>query len=292
MEAIDKEDSDYGGLELKTISECAINAAYRAGELIVEGIGSEVRKTKASPRDLLTEVDGAAQSAIEETIKESFPDHAFLGEENVEPGAEAAAEALKSATANSTDWLWIVDPIDGTTNFASGLPLSAVSIGVAYKGELVIGVIYDPFRDEMFFASSGGGAWCNSQRIRSNPATDLVDAVVFAGSPPALNSMSPSLRGITALMPHVRTVRMVGSAALMLAWVAAGRACAYFEPDLNAWDTAAGALLIQEAGGRVADSLTNEPYELATRRILATNGPLHDKIHEILLDARAVELDE
>jgi len=188
-----------------------------------------------------------------------------------------------------------------------------VSIGVAYKGELAAAVVYDPFMDELFSAGKGMGAACNGVPMRvargpPSPAASrggeaeaaeeaaeevLQEAVVFAGSPPSINSMMPSLRGVNALMPKVRTVRMVGSAALMLAWVAAGRAQAYFEADLNAWDSAAGALLIHEAGGTVVDLKTLAPYSLATRRILATNGDpcLVRALHRELRAASACDLD-
>ena len=199
-------------------------------------------------------MDGAAQKAIEACVASDFPSHKFLGEESVEAGQAASKIALNSALRGGSDgWLWVVDPIDGTTNFASGLTLSAVSIGVAFKGELQVGVVYDPFMDEMFACRKGLGATVNGWPIAVAQSPGhleaeevLSEAVVFAGSPPAVNSMMPSLRGVEALMPRVRTIRMVGSAALMFAWVAAGRASAYFEADLNAWDSAAGALLIHE----------------------------------------------
>lgn len=276
---------------LPRVLEVASEAARQAGQLILAGVGAEVRATKASPRDLLTEVDGAAQRVIEASISEAFPEHDFLGEESVAPGAEAAAAALADKDLSSKDWLWIVDPIDGTTNFATALPLSCVSIGVAFRHKVVAAVVYDPFQDELFSASLGHGAHLNGAALRVSGATDLGECVVYAGSPPNLASMKPSLRGINALMPRARTVRLVGSAALMLAWVAAGRGAAYFEPDLNAWDTAAGALLVAEAGGRVSDSLTNAPYELSTRRILATNGHIHGELHKLLVDADAAQLE-
>jgi len=218
-------------------------------------------------------------------------------------------ETLRGPNGPKKDsWVWVVDPIDGTTNFASGLTLSGVSICCALNGQPAVAVVYDPFMDEMFSAVEGQGATCNGERLSvarapstffatastEESAAVLGEAVVFAGSPPALNSMGPSLRGIAALMPKVRTVRLVGSAALMLAWVAAGRAQAYFEADLNSWDSAAGALLIQEAGGAVCDLETLEPYTLRTRRILAHNGDgrLVAALHRELKAANALRLDD
>ena len=151
----------------------------------------------------------------------------------------------------SSEWLWVVDPIDGTTNFAQGMPMSVISIGVAHRGKPVVGVILDPFRDELFHAKLSCGAFLNGQRIVCGSESAVEDSVIVAGSPTNLRSIAPSLRGINALMPHCRSIRMLGSAALHLAWIACGRLTAYFEPDLNSWDTAAGAVILREAGGRL-----------------------------------------
>jgi myo-inositol-1(or 4)-monophosphatase len=277
--------------EVPVIRDCAEQAARAAGQLIRAGRGAAVRATKANARDLVTEVDGQCQAAIEALVAARFPGHRFLGEEAVEAGPEASAAALAQSLELS-GWLWVVDPIDGTTNFASGLPLSAVSIGVAFAGEVIVGIIYDPYQDELFSAIKGTGCFCNGAVVRSRRCGSLGEAVVFAGSPPSTTSMRPSLRGITHLMPRVRTVRLVGSAALMLAWVAAGRADAYFEADLNSWDTAAGALLIGEAGGAVVDLHSMAPYGLGTRRILAVgDAALLPALHSELDLAEATRPD-
>jgi len=183
-----------------------------------------------------------------------------------------------------------VDPIDGTTNFASGMPLSAVSIGVARRGELIAGVVYDPFRDELFEALAGGETKLNGASVRVDDAAEIGEAVVAAGSPPSARSMAPSLRGVCAISPQVRTVRMLGSAAIMMAWVACGRLTAYFEPDLNAWDTSAGALLVRGAGGSVT-GLDGSEYQLETRTLLCSNGATHSPLLSALQDANCVGLD-
>jgi myo-inositol-1(or 4)-monophosphatase len=216
-----------------------------------------------------------------------FPSHAFLGEEDVPPGKEASAEALDAILAKSPDWLWIVDPIDGTTNFVHGLPLCMLFIAVAYKGTVVVGVIYDPHRDEAFTAVKGQGAYLNGTPIKVGEQDVIGDAIVAMGSPPGTESMAMSLLGVQALMPKVRTIRMLGSAAIMLAWVACGRLTCYWEYDLSSWDIAAGALLITEAGGKFTD-LNGDPYNLRVRKMIASNGKVHDAVLEELHGAGVV----
>lgn len=215
---------------------------------------------------------------------ESFPAHDFLGEEDVPPGKEASSAALDSKLSfqsNSSGWLWIVDPIDGTSNFVHGMPLCMPSVAATYNGEVMVGVIYDCHRDEMFTAIRGRGAYMNGERIAVGEQEKIGDAIIAMGSPPAVESMQMSLKGIEVLMPKVRTIRMLGSAALMLAWVANGRLTGYWEYDLSSWDISAGALLIQEAGGRFTD-LEGTDFTLQTRKICATNGKVHDELLGIL----------
>ena len=181
----------------------------------------------------------------------------------------------------------MVDPIDGTTNFVHGMPLCMPSVAVTYRGDVVVGVIYDPHRQELFTATKGGGAYMNGKPIKVGEQSTIGDAVVAMGSPPAVESMEMSLRGIQALMPKVRTIRMIGSAAIMLAWVANGRLTAYWEYDLSSWDISAGALIIQEAGGRFTD-LEGNDFTLRTRKICASNGKVHDEILKVLNEARVI----
>ena len=209
-----------------------------------------------------------------------------MGEEDVPPGKEASAAAIQQKLMNITNeagkgWLWIVDPIDGTTNFVHGMPLCMPSIAATYRGQVMVGVIYDGHRDELFTAVAGRGAYLNGKPITVGSQETLSDAVVAMGSPPAVESMQMSLKGVAAFMPRVRTIRMLGSAALMLAWVANGRLTCYWEYDLSSWDVAAGALLIQEAGGRFTD-LDGNDFSLTTRKICATNGHIHDEVLHVL----------
>lgn len=282
------------------ILRIAIKAAKKAGNIITlegggeGGAGVEVARLKANDRDLLTLVDPLCEKIIQETVLEAFPkNHLFLGEEDIPPGKEASAiaidEKLKNISNDDCNWLWIVDPIDGTTNFVHGIPMSSVSIAVAdHLGDVVVGVIYDPHRDELFTATKGGGSFLNGKQILVGSETKkLGEAVVAMGSPPGEESLGMSLLGVKALMPKVRTIRMIGSAAIMLAWIAAnGRLTAYWEYDLSSWDVAAGGLIVTEAGGKFTD-LEGEDCTLRTRKICASNGEngVHDAILNLLKDA-------
>uniref|UniRef100_A0A7S0CCD2 Inositol-1-monophosphatase n=1 Tax=Proboscia inermis TaxID=420281 RepID=A0A7S0CCD2_9STRA len=165
------------------------------------------------------------------------------------------------------------------------MPLCMPSVAVAHKGTVVAGVIYDPHRDELFTAIKGGGAFINEATpIVVGNQKILGDAVIAMGSPPGAESLTMSLKGVNALMPKCRTIRMLGSAALMLAWVACGRLTAYWEYDLSSWDIAAGALLISEAGGKFTN-FQDEEFDLRERKICATNGCIHDELLSVLNDA-------
>lgn len=251
--------------------------------------GAQVTERKANSRDLLTLIDPLCENTIRETVLERYPDHGFLGEEDVLPGKEASAAALeqKLGSDDTSDFLWIVDPIDGTTNFVHGMPLCMPSVACAYRGEVVVGVIYDPHRNELFTAVKGQGAKMNGETIRVGEQEVIGDAIVAMGSPPGVESLEMSLKGVKVLMPKVRTIRMLGSAALMLAWVANGRLTCYWEYDLSSWDMAAGYLLVTEAGGKFTD-LDNNPYDLRVRKMIASNGKIHDAVLETLNNAGVV----
>jgi len=278
-------------------------AAQEAGKAILASCGKMGSKTKFNEKDLVTEVDVACQKIVEDHLESggwTAKGHTILGEEAVAPGMAASAAALNEAmgldgsgkdTKKLGGWMWVVDPIDGTTNFVMGMPLSAISIGICYEGRVVAACIYDPFQKEMFTAVAGQGAMINNEPMGVGTEENLVQAVLAAGAPPSLASLQPSLRGINALAPKVRTVRLIGSAAIMLAWVACGRHTLYFEPDLNSWDIAAGALLVHEAGGKITD-LDGTPYKLTTRAILASNSRTHDETLSILQSVNAIRCDE
>jgi myo-inositol-1(or 4)-monophosphatase len=268
------------------LAQCAEEAARKAGALIREKIGHASQiKEKSSASDLVTEVDKESQALIVEHVLSRFPDHRILGEEDVAPGASASAEALEKA--RMAEYLWIIDPIDGTTNFIHAFPFCGVSIAVAHRGEVVAGVVYDPIREELFRAVRGKGATCNGQPLHVSAEKRLEQALLaggFAGDPDG--ARKANLRGLLSLVPHVRSIRTAGSAALHLAYVAAGRLSGFWEIDLNAWDLAAGCLLVEEAGGQVTDT-RGEAYSLAVRHIVATNGHIHEGVLHILQEAGA-----
>jgi len=280
---------------LADVLHVAEDAGREASIVVRERLGADVIKSKASRGDLLTAVDGDVERLIERHVRAAFPSHGFLGEESVPAGAKASAEAISNALeALETEYLWICDPIDGTTNFVQSLPLVGISIGVARRGgdgswELVAGVIVDPFKEEIFSARAGGGAFLNGEPIHCGDEV-LADAVVATGFAPNEASLRPMMRGIAAVGVKARTVRMLGSAAIMLAWVACGRLSAYFEADLNCWDTAGGVLLIREAGG-VVSGLDGARHAIKTRTLLASNAASHDELQATLSAAGVDGLD-
>lgn len=273
----------------KSPTAVAINSASKAGEWIKSRLGGiHELNTKQSPHDLVTDVDKGAEAMIRKLILTHFPDHAILGEEGVAPGAAASAAALNQA--GTSDYLWIVDPVDGTTNFVHGFPFFCVSIALAYKGEIIIGVIYDPMRDEMFVAEKGKGAYLHGRRTQVAVGTSLSDSLVAVGFNPEQEFALPmNMRGLNALSGKVRSLRAAGSAALHLAYVAAGRLSGYYEVGLNVWDVAAGALMVKESGGKVTDT-AGQPYHLGTRHLIASNGHVHSELLDVIQKADATGL--
>jgi myo-inositol-1(or 4)-monophosphatase len=264
----------------KSFTAVAVNMASKAGEYMKSKLGQAMNvQVKTSLHDLVTEVDKGTEVLIRNFIRTYFPTHAILGEEGVEPGAEASRQALEEL--KDEEYVWIVDPIDGTTNFIHGLPFFSVSIALAHRGEVIVGVVYDPSRDELFVAEKGKGAYVHGKRMNVSTEERLEDSLVATGFPTDRERVLPlALRQIEAVAPKVRNVRSAGSAALHLAYVAAGRLSGFWEANLNSWDIAAGMLLVQEAGGRVTD-IDGTPYGLHVRDVAATNG----RIHEALLEA-------
>ncbi|WP_274648949.1 inositol monophosphatase family protein [Paenibacillus humicola] len=260
----------------KSFTAVAINCAAKAGEWIKTKLGNYTSLSqKYSAQDLVTEVDKGSEKMIRNLIMTHFPDHSFLGEEGVEPGPEASAKALQGV--RGAEYLWIVDPVDGTTNFVHGFPFFSVSIALAHKGEVMVGVVYDPMRDELFVAEKGKGAYVHGRRMSVSQEDTLRDSLIATGFPPDEAFARPmNLKGLQALVPQVRNIRSSGSAALHMAYVAAGRLSGFWEFGLNAWDLAAGALLVKESGGTVTDTLGN-PYDLGIRNVVASNGRIHDQ---------------
>jgi myo-inositol-1(or 4)-monophosphatase len=224
----------------------AVRAARRAGAIINRAARDVdvLPVTRKRHNDFVTEVDKSAEQAIIDILHSAYPDHAILAEES---GATAG-------TAGESEYTWIIDPLDGTTNFIHGFPQYAVSIGLKHKGVLAQGVIYDPTKNELFTATRGRGAYLNERRIRVSKRTQLNEALIGTGFPfrdfADLDEYLPMFREITA---RTAGIRRAGAAALDIAYVAAGRLDGFWEMGLSPWDMAAGALLVQEAGGLVGD---------------------------------------
>lgn len=220
---------------------------------------------KEGKNNLVTEADHASDRAIIATIKEAFPDHFILTEETGELGAESAFK-------------WIVDPIDGTINFAHGIPICAVSIGVEKDGEMLMGAVYNPFMNEFFFAERGQGAYLNDMQLRVSNETSLLTSCLVTGFPYTyLNETNGPLDIFDRLIRAGIPVRRLGSAALDLCWVACGRFDGFYEHKLNAWDSAAGFIIVEEAGGVVTDFAGNR-FSPHQQRTVATNGHIHQQL--------------
>eukprot|EP00741_Cyanophora_paradoxa_P007898 tig00001224_g7641.t1 len=275
---------------LRMIEAVAVEAAQEAGNYFLTRCGSTAAQSNKNPVDIVTEVDQHSEKIIRGHIARAFPHHAVLGEEGVEPGAAAATRALQGVS--DAEWLWVVDPLDGTLNFVHGMDLYVVSIAVAHRGAVVVGVIYDPHRKETFTARRGGGAFLNGTRIAVPRTDSLLQSILAVGFPSDHLRMRPAMcRGISELAPRTRSLRCTGSACVHLSWLACGRITAFWEVDLNAWDIAAGSLLVQEAGGTVTDT-RGEPYSLRVRHVLASNGRIHGELVGALAAARATGFEE
>ncbi len=249
----------------------AIRAARRAGNIIMRNLNRVDALTVVAKgrNDFVTEVDRSAEADIVTTVRRSYPNHGFLGEESgLSPGSDEGA-----------DYVWIIDPLDGTTNFLHGFPQFCVSIGVQYRGKIDHAVIYDPWRQEIFSASRGEGAYLDERRIRVSRAKGLDGALIGTGFPyrENLQFLDPYLEIFRSVSTKAAGLRRPGSAALDLAYVAAGRTDGFWEFGLSPWDTAAGLLLIQEAGGRIGTP-TGADYELGPH--LVAGSP---KVYEALL---------
>ncbi|MDT8858940.1 inositol monophosphatase [Alkalihalobacillus sp. MEB130] len=252
--------------------DLALSVAREAGELIKNYVGGQFQvEEKSSVFDLVTEVDRESELLIRKRINEYNPAHKIIGEEGVD-------QEDISILLESDDYIWVIDPIDGTTNFVHGLPGYSVSIALVHKKEVILGVVYDPSLDEMFSAEKGKGAFLNGESIHISNIHLLEHSVLSTGFPSDIEGARANvIKGIDEIAPVCSNLRSFGSAALHLAYVATGRLEGFWEYNLNAWDIAAGYLLVKEAGGKVSD-LSGSPYHLTTRNILATNGQVHEQL--------------
>jgi myo-inositol-1(or 4)-monophosphatase len=253
--------------------EVAVGAATSAGALLRDHFGGRRHISyKLAPTNLVTEMDRRAEALILQMIRARCPDHAVLAEES---GASGAASHR-----------WIVDPLDGTTNYAHGVPLFGVSVALEVEGQLVLGVVYDPVREECFVAERGRGATLNGHPIRVSATAGLNESLLATGYPYDIREAADNnLAEHAALSLRCRCVRELGSAVLSLAWLATGRMDGYWELRLGAWDVAAGALLVEEAGGTVTD-VAGGPLDLSRPSVLATNGLIHRDMLDALKEVR------
>ncbi len=253
--------------------QTAIEAARRAGQIIVERHAAKRDISFKGYRDIVTDADTAAEAAVLDMIRARFPDHTILSE-------EAGGSGIGGG------YTWVVDPLDGTTNYAHRIPVFCVSIGVLEAGEPLIGVVYEPLRDQMFIAERGGGATLNDVPLHVSRMANLGHTVIGLDWTRHDAGRQRVLACLHEIAPRCGTIRMLGSAALGLTYVAAGVLDAYFHLSISPWDTAAGMLLIAEADGRCT-TLEGKPYHVESPGILATNGLVHDELLGLMQSALA-----
>jgi myo-inositol-1(or 4)-monophosphatase len=244
--------------------------AARRGAAVLEEWRQRFQVREKARADLVTEADLASQRTIREFLLSQFPEHAFLGEE---------ADGSSTVTPAPDRPTWIVDPLDGTTNYVHDFPLYCVSIGLQLGGELVVGVVFEPARQEMFTAARGLGAWLGTRRLHTTQTGRLEEALLATGFPPDLRGQERMLDWWRHFSLRAQSVRRTGSTALNLAYLAAGRFDGYWAFDNHVWDVAGGTVLVREAGGEITN-VDGSPYDPYTPDALASNGPLHHVLLE------------
>lgn len=256
---------------MKDAVEVAVEAALAAGKIQRERSRKIGKIFPKGNFDLVTEVDLLCEREIIRIIKKRFPDHEFLAEESGASGGPSSSSK------------WIIDPLDGTINYAHGFPVYCVSIGLEHEGEMIVGVVYNPCMDELFVAQKGRGATLNGDPISVSTIAELKDGLLVTGfTPEVVHSDSDNMDRFRNFMKASQAVRRPGSAAIDICYTAMGRFEGFWELKLNAWDVAAGVVIMQEAGGKVT-KLDGNPMSVYDREILATNGLVHDAMVEILL---------
>ena len=252
--------------------QLAIELARRAGGLLLEGQGTNLRVSKKGATDLVTDYDLKSEQMLVQGILEAYPEDRILAEEGTNTDSPAGGQA-------DAEHLWLIDPIDGTTNYAHGVPFYSVSIGLMANKRLLFGVVYDPTRDELFHASEGGGAWLGDQPLDVSETRSLEDSLLVTGFPYDIRTNpNNNLDHYSTFALRSRAVRRLGSAALELAYVAAGRFEGYWELRLNPWDWAAGVLMVREAGGMVTTFSGDDKVLEGDETLLATNGQIHEEM--------------
>jgi myo-inositol-1(or 4)-monophosphatase len=257
-------------MDLDKIKRIAIRAAYRAGKILNGHFGHVKQLAKKGVIDLVTEADLEAEQSIIATIRDVFPNHDILAEESGNSGKGGPN-------------LWIIDPLDGTTNFAHNLPIYAVSIAYAQNDTIMLGLVFNPNRGELFLATRGQGASLNGQPIHVSSTCKLNDSLLVTGFPYTITTRDPrlTLARFERCLKSSQGVRRLGSAALDLCWVACGRFEGFWEENLKPWDTAAGLCIVEEAGGKVTN-YEGHPYKIGDWQILATNSHVHREMVGLL----------
>ena len=249
----------------------AIEAAKEAGKYLKYSVGKvrNVETKKGEERNLVSEIDKTSEQKIISIIRRRYPHHAILAEES--GGSDASAE-----------YKWVIDPLDGTTNFLHGLPIFCVTIAIEKKGEIIGGVVYDPNLDELFTSERGSGAYLNGKRLRVSQRDRLINSLLVTGFPYDIAENPGSTVGhFENFLMEGQGIRRLGSAALDLSYIAAGRLDGYWEVNLNPWDMAAGVLFVQEAGGVVTD-FAGAPTTIYRKQVVASNGIIHEAMINVL----------
>lgn len=254
--------------------DVAITAATEAGRFLTESIGKvrSIETKKGNVRDLVSEIDKASEAKIIDIIKSRYPDHAILAEES-------------GGSERSVEYKWVIDPLDGTVNFLHGVPVFCVTIAVEHRGEIIAGVTYDPNLGELFTAEKGSGAYVNGKRLSVSATGELINSLLVTGFPyDVARNPDHAVERFVSFLMEGRGVRRLGSAALDLAYTAAGRFDGYWEVSLNPWDMAAGILFVNEAGGRATD-FAGAPSSIYKKQIVASNGTIHEAMLRVLQKA-------
>jgi len=251
--------------------DTAIEAAREAGEYLRQSVGRvrSIETKQGEDRNLVSEIDKTSERMIIDAIRRRFPGHAILAEES-------------GGSGRGAEYTWIIDPLDGTTNFLHGVPIFSVTIGIEHRGEVIAGVVYDPNLDELFTAERGAGAFLNGQELHVSSSDQLITSLLVTGFPYDIASNpNHAVEHFTHFLMAARGIRRLGSAALDLSYVAAGRFDGFWEVYLKPWDMAAGALLVREAGGTITD-FAGRPSSIHCPQVVASNCRIHSAMLAVL----------
>lgn len=252
------------------LKETAINAAHIGGKILVEGLSEKIKIDFKGEKNLVTQIDKRSEEAIINFIRNKYPGHQILAEEGGE------------GNESPSPYKWIIDPLDGTTNYAHGYPCFCVSIGIEFNGEIILGVVFDPMRDELFYAEKGKGSFLNNNQIHVSKTDNLYDSLLVTGfNYDIVEGPGNNFNYFQNFSLKTQGVRRTGSAAIDLCYVASGRFDGFWELKLSPWDVSAGFLIVTEAGGKVTGFAGNK-YSIYSKEILATNGRIHEEAVKVL----------